>query len=65
MFQESGWYCFCSSHCIINPQGATGRPTLFSPLLQLGLSLQLKEQSSSLGWNEVLAPGLCQVGVRS
>lgn len=65
VFQESGWDCFCSSHSIINPRGATGRPTLFNPLLQLGLSLQLKEQSSSLGWNKVLAPGLCQVGVCS
>lgn len=62
VFQESGWDCFCSSHSI-SPQGPTGRPTSFSPLLRLGLSLQPKEQS--LRWNKVLAPGLCQVGLRS
>lgn len=57
VFQESGWDCFCSRHSIVNPQGPISRPTLFSSLLQL------RKQSSSLGWNMVLALGLCQVRV--
>lgn len=45
------------------PKGPFSRPTLVSPSLQLGLSLQLREQSSSLSWCMGLALGLCQVRV--
>jgi len=43
------------------PQGPFGRPTLFSPSLQLGILLQPSEQSSSLGWCMVLDLGLRRV----
>lgn len=56
--------CFCSSHTIVSPRDPSADPPFSALPSSFGLSLQLREQSSSLSGCMALELGLCQARVR-